>query len=379
MARSSGILNLALPVIALFVGLPLTAGATDHPRILAVSPKSSVTTPGAKVAVFGSGFSPSAIVYFDGLESRSTKYVSSSQLEVETPYLRPGTHLLQIAGDGISERSNVEFSAIASEVDVEIDRAIEIAGQGKTDEGVSVLEHIGETHTDFQVRAAAYYAESQIFFDQGDFVHWRRAAALIYFDSPKAGSAVQTFWRYRLAMAYSTYLVDPEPNAGFDLKFADQLVQFDVTQSPEPRFYRSLLNARSGNLEKAKVDSEFVSKAWPDRPSAAALAAYIATLGGDTGPLHAIVSGPAITDAASLGLLGEALFFSGDSASANKFWAQATESNPSEATMALLAAKKHLENGQRAVAKVLFAECSAMAPNSREGQEAHDALSQLKD
>jgi hypothetical protein len=44
----------------------------------------------------------------------------------------------------------------------------------------------------------------------------------------------------------------------------------------------------------------------------------------------------------------------------------------------LLAGRKHLKSGQNATARVLFAECAAMAPNSKEGQGARDALSDLK-
>lgn len=380
MSRSFGFCDRkALGIVAILVGLSFPAFATEHPRIQSILPNSAITSPGTKVKVFGTGFSPSSVVYFDGFESRETNFIGPTELEVETPYLRPGTHLLEISSEESSVRSDVEFSALPSEADSQIDSAIEIAGQGKIDEAVSALEQIGENNSDYQVRSAAYYVESQIFFNRGDFFGYRRASALIYLDSAKSGKAVQTFWRYRLAVAQSHYLLDAEPKAGFDVGFADRLIELDVTQNPEPRFYRALLNARSGNLVKAKADSDFVSKAWPNKPSAAALAAYIAALGGDPGPLRAMTSGPIPTDATSLALLGEGLFLSGDSASANKFWALADEANPTGATMACLAARKHLKSGQKTTARVLFTECAAMAPSSREGQDARAALSDLKE
>jgi tetratricopeptide (TPR) repeat protein len=368
-----------LGAFAILASLSLPALATEHPIILSVSPNSARTSPGTKVKVLGTGFSPDDVVYFDGLESRDTKFISSTELDVETPYLRPGTHLLQISSEGASVRSDVEFSALPSEVDSRIDRAIEIAAQGKTDEAASALEQIGETNSDYQVRSAAYYAESQIYFNRGDFVLWEATSALIYLDSDKSGRAVQTFWRYGLAFAQSSYLLNSEPKVGFDLRLADQLVEFDVTQDPEPRFYRALLNARYGNLRQAKADSDFVSNAWSNKPSAAALAAYVAALGGNTGPLRAITSGPIPTDATSLALLGEGFFISGDAASANRFWILAGEANPAGATMALLAARKHLNSGQKKMARVLFEECAAMAPNSKEARDARDALLNLKE
>lgn len=380
MTGSAGMSALkTLGVIAILVSFSSQVFGTSHLKIQSVLPISAVTSPGAKIEVHGTGFSPDAVVYFDGMQSRSTNFISPTELEVETPYLRPGAHRLQISSAGVSAISDVVFTALPSDADAQIDRAIELARQGKTDEAVSSLEQIGVTNSDYQVRAAAFYEASQIFLNLGDFFNWRRTSALIYLDAAKAGMAVQTYWPYRLAVAQSHYLFDPEPQARFDLRLADQLIDFDVTQNPEPRFYRAMLNARSGNLAKAQVDSEFVSKAWPDRPSAAALSAYITALGGDTGPLRAMTSGTTIpTDATALALLGEGLFSSGDSASANKFWVGAGEANPVGKSTACLAAKKHLNNGQKFTAKVLFSECAALAPNSVEGQSAREALSDLE-
>jgi tetratricopeptide (TPR) repeat protein len=369
-----------LAVVVILVGFPLRSLGVQHPTIQSVLPASGMTTPGMKVAVRGVGFSPGAVVYFDGLESRETNFVSSTELDVVTPYLRPGSHLLQIASGAASVRSSVEFSALPSEVDSEIDRANEMAGQGKIDEAVSILEKVGQTDSDYQVRAAAYYVESQIFFNLGDFVHWRRAADLIYLDAAKSGNSVQKFWGYRLAFSKSHYLLGEEPETGFDLRLADNLIEFDVTRNPEARFYRALLNARFGNLLQAKSDSDFVLHAWPNKPSATALAAYVAALGGNMGPVQALTSGPPLpTDATTLALLGDGLFLSGDSSGANRFWSLAGELSPAAATMAFLAGNKHLKNGQKTTARILFAECAAMAPYSKEGQEAKDVLSNLKE
>jgi tetratricopeptide (TPR) repeat protein len=368
-----------LAVLVIWIGLPVRSPSVQHPTIQSVLPSSGITTPGVKVAVRGLGFSPDSVVYFDGLESRETKFLSPTELDVVTPYLRPGSHLLQVSSGEASTRTSVEFLALPSEADSEIDRATEMAVQGKIDEGVSILEQVGQTHVDYQVRAAAYYVESQIFFNQGDFVHWRRAAALIYLDAAKSGNAVQTFWGYRLEFSKSHYLLGDGLEAEFDLRLADKLVDFDVTRNPETRFYRGLLNARFGNLRQAKSDSNFVLAAWPNKSSATALAAYVAALGGNTGPVRALTSGPLPTDATSLALLGDGLFLSGDSQGANRFWSLAGEVSPAAATMALLAGKKHLKLGQKTTARVLLAECAAMVPNSKEGQEAQDVLSNLKD
>src|SRR5260370_5582363 len=194
-----------LGICAILVGLRSLTLGTQHPRIQAVSPTSGITTPGIRVTVVGTNFSPDAAIYFDGLQSRETKFISSTELDVETPYLRPGTHMLQISSGAASSLSEVQFTSLPSKIDSQIDKAIEIAGQGKIDEAASLLEQIGTTDSDYQVRAAAYYVEAQIFFNRGDFAQWRRASALIYLDPEKSGKAVQAFWPYRLAIAWSHY------------------------------------------------------------------------------------------------------------------------------------------------------------------------------
>jgi tetratricopeptide (TPR) repeat protein len=362
-----------------FTGSPVRS--VDRPKIESVLPASGVTTPGIRTTVRGSGFSPSTIVFFDGLEARETKLVSPTELEVLTPYLRPGAHRLQVLSDGVSLRTSVEFTALPSDVDAQIDRANELATQGRIDEAIEALDVIAKNNSDYQVRAAAYYIEGQIYFNEGDFGRWRGASDLIYLDAASSGSAVQTFWAYRLAFAESHYLVenDQNPKQGFDLWLADKLVEFDITQSAEPRFYRGLLNIRSGKLAAAKADSEFVSKAWPDRPSAAALSAYAAALNGDTRQLRALTSGSPPTDATALTLIGEASFATGDLTNANKYWLLAGNASPKSATIGCLAAKKHLKVGPANSTKSLLAECVAMAPGSREADDARTVLSKLKE
>jgi len=361
------------------LGVLLVTQATEYPTIYSVSPARGVTTPGLKVTVSGSGFPPGVAVYFDGILARETKFVSSSQLEVQTPYLRPGDHLLQISSGAVSWRSAVGFSALPAPIDSKIDRAMASARQGQVDDAVMILEQIGQTDRDYQVRSAAYYAQSEIFFDHGDLVNWRRSSALIYLDSAKLGRSVQTFWGYRLAVARSHYLLDAEPRPGFDEKSADQIIELDVTQNAEPYFYRALLNVRSGNLAQAKSDSDFVARAWPNKTVSAVLAAYIAALGGDATALRSIASGPVPTDLASLSLLGEGLYTIGDSDNARRIWSAAETVNPGSAEIAFLAAKKHLANGQKLVAKALFTECTVIAPDSKEAEDSRATLSGLEE
>jgi predicted Zn-dependent protease len=178
-------------------------------------------------------------------------------------------------------------------------------------------------------------------------------------------------------MDQSDYLLDVNPNPDHDLKLADWTVKKDVTQNPEPRFYRSLVNARYGDLRKAKADSDFILKLEPGHPSYRALAAYIAVLAGDKTLLQSFY-GEAIKDARALSLLGEAAYLSGDVAGAHQWWSLAAKAYPLGASLAYLAGKKHLTRGQRRVAAALLTECTIMAPNSKEAKEAQDLLAKLQ-
>ncbi len=150
-----------------------------------------------------------------------------------------------------------------------------------------------------------------------------------------------------------------------------------ASRSPEPRFFRSLLNARYGNLQKAKTDATFILKSEPNNPSYRALAAYIAALSGDKAWLQSF-DGQTITDSRALGLLGEAAYLIGDHSSARSWWAEEAKTYPLGASLAYWAGKKHLVHGQRRVAEALLEECVTMATNSKQAKEAEDLLASGK-
>jgi tetratricopeptide (TPR) repeat protein len=360
--------------------VPVSVAANGKSQALAVEailPPSGLTTPGSKVTIEGEGFSSSSVVYFDGLRSRETKFINPRQLEAVTPYLRPGEHRIEVTSQGNSIRSSLAFSALPSEVDSQIDNAIELARDGSLDRSISILEDIAHRNTDYQVRSFAFFEESQIYLAHANWGQWGRGAASIYLNAQEAGQAIQTFWRYRLAFAQSSYYLDTRGEEGLDLRLADLVVKFDVTDNAEPHFYRGMLNARFGNLSSAKADVNFVLKADPENQSYQALGAYVAALSGDSNKLRAMSSRAAPTDASALMLMGEAFFLTGDVPNADRYWNLAHSAYPAGASLALMAAKKHLAKGQTAVAKVLFSECLAMGSNSKETQEAEEALSAL--
>lgn len=349
----------------------------DGPQLTAVHPKTAVTTPGSKVVLYGSGFSPGAVVYFGGLQVREARFVSSSALEVVTPYLRPGSYQLQLKSGGVTLRSEITFMASPSPIDAEIDRAIALAGQRQSPTAIGILTQIAGSNGDYQVRAFANYQIGQIYFALGDWVRWAGEGAGAFLNSDKSGMAVQTSWAYRLSDARSTYLLDVNTVPNYDLRLADIVVDFDVTQNPEPRFYRGLVNARYGNLPKAKVDSDFIVTQEPGNTSYRALAAYIAVLGGNKAQLQSF-AGETIKDARALSLLGEAAYLNGDDAGAQQWWMLAAKEYPLGAGLAYLAGKKHLARGHQRVAVSLLNECATMAPNSKEGEEAKELLAKLQ-
>jgi tetratricopeptide (TPR) repeat protein len=343
-------------------------------QIAAVEPQSGVTTPASRVTVRGIGFSADAVVYFGGLQVRETNFLSPSRLEVVTPYLRPGTYQLQIKSGGATLRSEVSFTSVPSPIDAEIDRAVALAQRGQTTAAVDLLITIAKTHSDHQVRAFAHYQIGQVYFAQGDLLSW--SWTTVFLDSDKSGMAVQTSWRYRLDSWLSEYLFNRDTETDHDFKSLDWVVKYDITQNPEPRFYRGLVNARYGNLKKAKEDSDFILKLEPRNPSYRALAAYVAVLGGDETLLNKF-AGESITEARALSLLGEAAYLGGDSARAQTWWILSAKEYPLGAGLALLAGKKHLARGHKQVAAALLTECTIMAPNSKEAEEARDLLAKL--
>src|SRR3984893_14241465 len=188
--------------------------------------------------------------------------------------------------------------------------------------------------------------------------------------------AVQTCWQYRLAADQSDYLLDLKTKPDYDLQNADFLVEKDVTENPEPRFFRGLLNARYGKLTKAKKDRDFILSIDPNNPSYRALAAYIAAVGHETS--HEFFNEGTITDARALSLFGEAAYLNGDHKAAQQWWTQAAKVDPTRASLAYLAGKKHLTLGHERIAAALLEECATMAPTSKEAKDARDLLPTLR-
>jgi hypothetical protein len=363
-------------MLALLLGCFITsAHEPDGLKLTAVEPKTGVTTPGSKVMIYGSDFSSDAVAYFDGLEARETKFVSPTTLEVTTPYLRPGTYPLQMKSMGNTVRSDVNFTVSPSKIDSAFDHAITLAGQGQPSAAIAILTDIAENSSDYQVRAFAHYQMAKVYFAQGDWWRWAGQAGGI-FDS-EAGRAVQTSWRYRLAYGESVYLLPMDSDPESVLRLADWTVQYDITQNPEPRFFRGLVNARYGNLTTAKTDSDFILKLEPNNPSYRALAVYVAVLSGEKPGLQSF-DGKSITDARALGILGEAAYLSGDLSGAQLWWAQSAKTYPFGASLAYWAGKKHLARGQQRVAEALLVECATMTPDSTEGKDAKTLLGTLQ-
>ncbi len=354
----------------------VTVRAAERPRLSAVTPDTGVTTPGSRVSIHGSGFSPDTLVYFGGFQVRETRFIGPTTLEVVTPYLRPGPYKIQLKIGGIIIPSEITFTALRSQVDSEIDRAIAL-GQEQVAPAIEILTLITKTNIDYQVRAFAHYQAAQIYFAHGYWWQWRGEAFGIFDDADKSGRAVQTSWRYRLAIDQGDYLLDVNADPKHDLVVADWTVEYDVTQNPEPRFFRSLLNARYGKLAKAKTDSDFILKLEPDNLSYRALAAYIAVLSGDRAQLKPF-SGETTKDARALSLLGEAAYLVGDFVSAQLWWAQEVKTYPLGASLAYWAGKKHLARGHGRVAEALLTECITMTPNSKEAKEAKDLLANAR-
>jgi len=349
------------------------ARGLDAPYVSAVSPQAGITTPGSRIVVYGSGFAPDALVYFGGLEAREIRFLSSTRIEAVTPYLRPGPYQIQVKTVGVIVRSEVTFTATPSQVDSEIDRAVALSTQGQSPAAISILTAITKTDDDYQVRSFAYYQLGQIYFALGDWWRWAGESTGIFLDAAKSGRAVQTNWRYRLVTSEADYLLNSNKKPDGDLRVADFVIQYDVTENPEPRFFRSLLNARYGNLPKAKIDSDFILKADRTNPSYQALAAYIGVLRGDSSLLQSF-SGRQINDARALRLLAEAAQLSGDAEGAKQWWSQAGQADPLGARLTCLAGRKHLARGHQQVAKALINGCTIMAPDSKEAKEVQNLL-----
>lgn len=157
------------------------------------------------------------------------------------------------------------FTASPAPIDSQIDRAVSLAEHKQTDTAIGILTDIAKTNSDYQVRALAYYQIGQIYLAQGDLKRW--GWTLTYLDADKSGMAIQTSWRYGLDDAQSTYFLNSGTGPDYDLRRADVVADNDVTENPEPRFHRALVNARYENLNKAKIDIGFLLKLEPNNPS----------------------------------------------------------------------------------------------------------------
>jgi tetratricopeptide (TPR) repeat protein len=343
----------------------------DTPEFYAVEPDSGVTTPGNKLTVHGAAFPSDAVLYIGGLQVRQTTLTSSSTLEIITPYLRPGSYKLQLKSGQTTVLSKVTFKALPSETDSAIDKALAFASQGDVSAAIAILTNIAKNNGDPQVRSAAHYQMAQIYFRKGDWWRWAGESGAVF--EPESGGAVQTSWEYRLSYARSVYLLPIESDPETPAKLVNWAVEYDVTRNPEPLFYRSLINARYGNLGKAEIDSESILTTDPDNSSYRALAAYIAILSGHRTELEHF-SSESITDPRALSLLGEAAYLSGDIGGAQQWWAHSAKQYPLGASLACWAGKKHLARGQQRVAVSLLTECAAMDPNSTEAKDAQALL-----
>src|ERR1700730_15937181 len=174
----------------------------ERPRITGVAPDTAITTPGSIVAIHGSGFARDAVVYIGGLQVRKSNFISSTAIEVVIPYLRPGNYSVQIKSEDTTVHLDGAFTALPSEVDSDIDRAVTLASHGKTSTAIDILDNIAATNTDYQVRSFAHYQTSQIYFALGDWWRWRGEAAYIF--AEESGMAVQTCWQYRVVAEQST-------------------------------------------------------------------------------------------------------------------------------------------------------------------------------
>ncbi len=341
----------------LVLGNPSGAKQAEIPQITAIEPNSAITTPGAKVTVIGAHFSQDSIIYMAVI-----------------PYLRPGAHKLDLKSGEKTIHSEVGFTALPAPVDSTIDRAEGLAAKKQTDVAIGILTSIAATDADYDVRAYAHYRAGQLYLVQGDYWKAAEQAALIW--DKKVSMGVQTSWRYRLLSDEAAYSVSESNDHDTDLRIADGSVKMDVTDNPEPRFWRALVNARFGQMEQAKADLKFILAAEPESPSYRALAAYVSVLAGDKTQLESFRGQP-VNDARSLSLLGQAAYISGDYDAAQTWWAGQTKMNSVWAKLDYFAGRKHIKFGQARVGTALIAECATVAPDSREGKAAKEQLAAL--
>ncbi len=370
---------LAMSLLGL-VGVVETCEAQSS-RLQFASPQYGLTTPGTKVLIFGDGFASDAEAYFGGMAARETRFVHASTLEVVTPYLRPGDYPVQVKSARKIAVSAVTFTSVPSPVDSKIDAALSLAERGEISAGIRELDQIAQSDPDYHVRAFAQYAKAKIFFAHGDWQNWSDACLSIYLHAKESGMSIQTYWPYRLESARAYYLTQYQTGPSNDFLFFDIVVNLDVTGNPEPRFYRALLNARAGKLAMAKADIAFTLAKEPRNASYAALAAFIAALGGAKlqseafgARARALLEADPEVDGRALSLLGETAYISRNLEQARSDWAGVGHIYPLGSGIALLAGKKHLWRGEPSIAAMLLSESIAMAQNTAEVQEARGLL-----
>jgi tetratricopeptide (TPR) repeat protein len=334
-----------------------------------------LTTPGAKVTVIGAHFSPDSIVYFGGLQAREITFVNSSALQAVTPYLRPGTYRLDLKSGEAITRTEVSFTAVPAAVDSNIDRAEGLAAKDQNNAAIGIFTSIATTHPDYDVRAYAHYRAGRLYLAQGDYWRAGEEAGLIW--DKKASMGVQSSWRYRLLSDETAYSISESNDHDTDFVTADWAVKWDVTENPEPRFWRAIVSARFGKMAQAKADLKFILAAEPENLSYRALATYVGVLAGDKTQLEAFHD-QQVNDARALGLLGQAAYLNGDYDSAQGWWAAEGKISIAEAKLDCGAGRKHLKYGQTRVGTALIAECATVTPDSREGKAAKEQLEQLK-
>jgi tetratricopeptide (TPR) repeat protein len=346
----------------------------ELPELAAAEPSKAISTPGAIILIEGNHLSPDSIVYFGGLQARDVIFINSSALRVVTPYLRPGTYKIDVKVGELLIHSDVDFEVLPAPVDSEIDGAEKLVAAKHLDAAIELLSKIASNNPDYDVRAFAHYRAGQLYLAQGDYWRGAEEAALIWDKDVSMG--VQTSWRYRLLYDETAYSVSISDDHDTDLRIAESTVKMDVTENPEPRFWRALLNARFGNLKQAKTDLRFILIARPDNQSYRALEAYIGVLSGDKTRLEGF-RGQKVTDARAIRILGQAAYINGDSDAAQAWWMEHAEDDLVWAKLDYLVGLKHLKYNQVKVGTALLAECATVTPDSSEGKRAKEQLAVL--
>lgn len=371
------ILAAAQPLVALLLAQSGAAPPADPPAaITTLSPPSAATTPGAKIAMTGEGFTPYTKIYFDGMEARESKFVSDFQIDAVTPFLRPGEHRLWIKNpNGIVEAS-VRFIAAATPIDAVLDAALAQAASGKTSAAMDTLRHIAETFNDYQVRAYAYYEMSRISLASGDLPGWCVESADIFLDANESGNSIQTYWPYPLA-DYVSGDVCLLGNTSLSDEGFDNVIDKDVTGAPEPRFERGLFDTRVGKIKKARQDVNFILEKEPSNAAYLALSALVAEAEGNRTlarrreeAAQSALPGSGQIATSALAILGELEYRMGDSRKAQAFWLRMGANSPPSALIALSRAKRYLNAGDKKNGAMFLSEASAAAPNTAAAAEA---------